>query len=191
MADRPTENPNVDPETLALLHKVGVERHDLGERLARHEYQALKRELTIGTPFQLQVSLAGRSGAVVPAPELTMNSEILAKLPTLPVPLGRIAWVRRPEDLPVSGILIGQEPPSALSQLLLPLLTEHHRQPFARLVFLCRTLTPVHVLARYGFLCECIGNAELTDVARMMEGRFGLDQIRDLKSGELLWGAQS
>ncbi len=193
MAAGPNDLAGVDPDALRVLRRAGLERQDLAQRLARFEFQSLRRELSSASVFDLQVDVATRKADPVPEqaePEMSMPAELLAGLPQLPVPLGRIAWTKRPEDLQVAGILIdvaGDD--AALSSALLSLLTEHHRNPFARIVFLCRTLDPVHVLGRYGFLCHQVGRADPASIGALMQRRYGIQQIRSLDSGRKLWSA--
>lgn len=183
----------LDQTTLDLLRRAGIERQELGERLARHEFQTLRRELTSDVPFALAVELPGpphwphKAQPAETLPEFHADVSTFSVLPKLPVPLGRIAWVGQPEDLPVTGILIPELDETLLAVLLLALLTEHHRQPFARLLFLCRDLTPVHFLGRYGFISHDIGCAEVSDIGDLFERRYGLQQIRSIESGAKIW----
>lgn len=189
MARRSQPEATMSPEALGLLREAGLERDALGERLARYEFQALRRELETGDPFEVRVEITPLSDAprAPRSPDLALDADVLARLPVLPVPLGRIAWVHRPTDLPVSGIYVRDMAGRDLCKALVPLLTEHHRAPFARLVFLCQSLVPVHVLGRYGFLCHHIGDTVLPDIAGVFSPRYGMAQIRDLEGGAKLW----
>ncbi|CUH82686.1 hypothetical protein [Tropicibacter naphthalenivorans] len=175
-----TDRPNT--EMLALLRQAGVERDAMGRRLSRYEFQALRDELRLPDVFGFNADLGEALGQVRwPA------KANISRLPALPVPLGRIAWAKRAEDLPVVGILVEELPDAALAEALLALLTEHHRAPFARLLFLCRTLRPVHVLARYGLLCEAVGHAPLPVVAASLALRYQVGEVRALTDGKRLW----
>ena len=190
MNDTPQTEPDLDAASLELLRRAGVERQDLGERLARHEFRAIQRELSSEHPFSLRVDLNPSSiGAFdgLTLPEALADPEAFASLPSLPVPLGRIAWVGRPQDLPVAGILVPHMPERPLADMFLSLLTEHHRTPFARLVFLCRDLTPVHCLGRYGFISHDVGDVTVPVIGGIMKRRYGMSQIRALDSGRKLW----
>lgn len=191
MADL-SKTSTLDAETLALLRRTGIERDEIGERLARHEYLALRRELQSPGAFSFQVDLGASSPpsaglSDLQQPELDFDPALLATLPELPVPLGRIAWVKRPEVLPVTGVLIEQTDFDTLSQALLSLLAEHHQKPFARLVFLCRGLEPVHVLGRYGFIAHHVSQAELDQLGPILARRYGMSQIWSLQSGQRSW----
>lgn len=193
MTDTSDTDLGLDSATLDLLRRAGIERQELGERLARHEFQALRHELSEEDPFSLRVELGGVPHVPDPRdpaetlPEFHADESTMRLLPKLPVPLGRIAWTGRPQDLPVTGILVGPLEERRLADLLLALLTEHHRTPFARLVFLCRDLAPVHVLGRYGLISHDIGEAPLEYVAAMMTWRYGMVQVRALEDGQKLW----
>lgn len=187
----PETDSEVDSVSLMILQRYGIERHDLGERLARHEFQIFRSEILGKDPFALEIELE-MQGDPDPSdvlPELLPGYRRPVGQPALPVPLGRIAWVKRPEDLPVAGIWIEAMPGPALARLLLALLTEHHRKPFARLVFLCRELSPIHVLGRYGFICHHIAELSPARVATVMAARYGMAQIRTLDGGRKLWVA--
>lgn len=186
---KPIAEASLSPEALGLLRAAGLERDALGERLARYEFQALRQELETGDPFAVRVEIEPLTDMPVAtrSPDLGLLPAEVAGLPKLPVPLGRIAWTHRSADLPVSGILIGHMAGPDLSAALVPLLTEHHRAPFARLVFLCRSLTPVHVLGRYGFLCHHIGETLLPEIGALCAARYGMGQIRDAMDGTKLW----
>ena len=183
MADTPTES-----ETLQLLRQAGLEREDLGDRLARHEYKAMKAELLGGKAMSFQIELSPTHPPPYdhPVPEYALEADQMSDLPTLPVPLGRIAWIRRPEDLPVTGILIEDLEARLIEQALLPLMAEHHRTPFSRLLFLCRSLAPVPLLARYGFLCHHVANQSVEAIGRVMHARHNMTQVRQLQNGEKL-----
>ncbi|MBP0483089.1 hypothetical protein [Sagittula salina] len=181
-----------DTDALILLRQAGRERQELGRRLARYEFEALKRDLSDPGAFDLRLEFGDvRPGRLLLDPDLDTAPQTLDALPRLPVPLGRVAWADHPEDLPVTGILIGDLRPPVLASGLLALLTEHHQQPFARLLFLCRTLAPVHVLGRYGFICACIGDAPVDGVGITLGLRHGLHQIRTLDEGALLWSSET
>lgn len=187
---------SLDATALDLLRRVGIERQDLGQRLARHEFQALRQELTSPDPFALRVELGGpahtpdSNDPAETVPEFYADESAFGVLPVLPVPLGRIAWFGRPQDLPVTGIAIPLLDGQDLADQLLSLLTEHHRTAFSRLVFLCRDLSPVHLLGRYGFIVHDIGHAELDDIGALMFRRYGMRQIRGLDGGRKLWEEQ-
>ena len=108
-------------------------------------------------------------------------------MPVLNVTLGRTAWVRAPEDLPVVGIFVPAGEPAALARALSGLITAHYTAPFARFVFLCQELRPVPLLGRYQFTVEHLGKITPNAAARRLNLRFGVVEIRDLMSGGLLW----
>lgn len=179
----------LDADALALLQRAGIERDEIGERLARYEYLALRAELRSPDSFVFHIALSGadqqpdRAGHFQ-IPEMEFDDDLLRTLPRLPVPLGRIAWVKRPESLPVTGILVEPMRRRDLAASLLSLLSEHHHKPFARLVFLCRTLEPVHVLGRYGFICHHVPDTALDRMTRVFSRRYGMSQVWSLQSGK-------
>ena len=99
----PDANSEIDSVSLMILQRYGIERHDLGERLARHEFQIFRGEILGKNPFALDIELGPRGGGVLAdvLPELLPGYRRPLGQPALPVPLGRIAWVKRPEDLPL------------------------------------------------------------------------------------------
>lgn len=189
MREDPGNGISPDTETLMLLRQAGIERDELGERLARHEFAALDRELANSTTFDIHIDLEpeDQADSAPVHPETRLRSDLIIGLPSLPVPLGRIAWVKRPEELPVAGILIPDMTSQNLCDALRPLLTEHHRHPFARLLFLCHSLRPVHVLGRYGFSCIFMADTPVADLGPALQAKFGMGQVRDLVSGQKVW----
>jgi hypothetical protein len=176
MADQSKTAANLD-----LLQSMTRERNEHAIRLARFEFQAMIKELLTGTAF------ASTSGAATkqPVPDFPFPSQT-AGLPQLKAPLGRVAWHTDPSSLPVIGVLIedrGQSTRESLNALL----HELHATPFARIVFVTRDLGTVPYFDRYGFAVICIGSSPVSDAGRLLLRRFGVQQIRDLKSGKTIW----
>ncbi len=183
----PFESGDQNAETLRLLRQVGNSRDELGEKLARHEFLSLQRELRSEHAFRLDIDFGT---AVVEAPGSNPDLSISKKgLPILPVPLGSIAWVANASSMPVIGILVEDAPNQELAGRLLGLLSEHHRAPFAKLFFICRDYTPVPLLGRYGFACHVSEEQNLDLVGRGLHKRFGVQQIRSLRTQAQIWSA--
>ena len=137
-----TPKPNDTSESLRLLQKTGLENAELRERGARLEFQAMQYELASGQAFTLNVEFPSRKP--VPAPSVSNISAVtraLAEnphLPALDIPLGRIAFSRVAETLPVIAMLCPDIDSKSLAAYFLDMLEEHHRKPFAKLLFVCK-----------------------------------------------------
>ena len=181
----PFANPDENSEALRLLRKVGNHRDEIGERLARHEFMALQRELRSGLAFNFEIDLGGAPVAIHGEQS---DGEVFKKgLPVLPVPLGRIAWVSNATSMPVIGILLETVSDQELASQLLGLLSEHHRAPFAKLLFIARDFKAIPLLGRYGFAYHVTTDQNLDHVGRGLNKRFGMQQIRSLQTQAQLW----
>ena len=171
---------------LGLLRKLSDQAASRGPRLAQLEFESLCREIEAGGWQQLVLSFhrpkAGK-GALLSAPP------IVAAAPALQVPLGRIAWAPQPERLPVVAIDVPALPAGDLAAQLLLLLSEHHRKPFMRIVFLCETTAPLALLGRYGFAVICRGGTPAIDIAQAEAARLDLSELRRLSDASVLWRA--
>jgi hypothetical protein len=172
--------------SLGLLRKLSDQAASRGPRLAQLEFESLCREFAAGG-WQHLILAFDRPGAR-PAALLTAMP-VEAEAPPLQVPLGRIAWVPQPERLPVVAIDVPDLPASELAKQLLLLLSEHHRKPFMRMVFLCETPAPLALLGRYGFAVICRGNTSALTVAQAEATRLDLAELRRLSDAALLWRA--
>lgn len=154
-----------------------------GPRLARLEFEALQADLL--TPGSLS---APQLGLAAPAPGRFLTVAPPPAVPhALTVPLGRIAWVPRPEALPVIAIDIPALNEAEMAAALLRLLSEHHRAPFARFLFLSATPAPLPLLGRYGLAALCRGETPCATVAMAEEARFALSEARSLIDAAVLW----
>lgn len=171
---------------LGLLRKLSDQATSRGPRLAQLEFESLCREIEAGGWQQLVLAfdrpMAGK-GALLSAPPIE------AAAPALQVPLGRIAWAPQPERLPVVAIDVPALPAGDLAAQLLLLLSEHHRKPFMRLVFLCETTAPLALLGRYGFAVICRGSTPAIDIAQAEAARLDLAELRLLSDATVLWRA--
>ena len=175
-----------DQPALGLLRKLSDQAASRGPRLAQLEFESFCREIEAGGWHQLVLSF-DRSGAGKGA--LLTAPSVEAAAPGLQVPLGRIAWAPQPEHLPVVAIDVPAMPPADLAAQLLLLLSEHHRKPFMRLVFLCQTTAPLALLGRYGFAVICRGSTPAIDIAMAEAARLGLSELRRLSDAAVLWRA--
>ncbi len=177
--------PQAQP-ALGLLRKLSDQAASRGPRMAQLEFESLCREIEAGGWQQLVLAfdrpVAGK-GALLAAPP------IKAAAPVLQVPLGRIAWAPQPERLPVVAIDVPALSAGDLALQLLLLLSEHHRKPFIRLVFLCETTAPLALLGRYGFAVICRGGTPAIDIARAETARLDLSELRRLSDAAVLWRA--
>jgi len=171
---------------LGLLRKLTEQAANRGPRLAQLEFESLCREIEAGGWQQLVLAFdrpgVGK-GTLLSAPQIE------ASAPPLRVPLGRIAWAPQPEQLPVVAIDVPALPAADLAAQLLLLLSEHHRKPFMRLVFLCETAVPLALLGRYGFAVICRGETPAIDIARAEATRLELSELRQLSDAAVLWRA--
>lgn len=175
-----------DDASAALLRRALDEAAGLGQRLARLEFESLCRELESGQGLELRVSFGlqrSLSGAGLAVP--VAAGETPAR--PLQVPLGRISWSPAPLDLPVVAIDVPGLPARPLAAALLSLLSEHHRKPFARLLFLTETLAPLPLLGRYGLAVLCRGAVPAVEVAMVEERRFAISELRSLQDAAVLW----
>ncbi|MEO8243312.1 MAG: hypothetical protein ABI832_13470 [bacterium] len=172
--------------SLGVLRKLTEQAANRGPRLAQLEFESLLREIEAGGWQQLVLAFdrpnVGKGALLTPPP-------ILAASPVLQVPLGRIAWVPQPEHLPVVAIDVPALPAGDLTAQLLLLLSEHHRKPFMRLVFLSETTAPLALLGRYGFAVICRGDTPAIDIAQAEAARLKLSELRRLSDAAVLWRA--
>ena len=68
------------------------------------------------------------------------------------------------------------------------LLTEHHHRPFARPIFLCRSLGLLPILGRAGLAVRQMLGTDAEEFAAAAL-RHGITQVRALADGRLLWSA--
>lgn len=171
---------------LGLLRKLSDQAAIRGPRLAQLEFESFCREIEAGG-WQELVLAFDRPG--VGQGTLRAAPPIAVAAPALQVPLGRIAWAPQPDRLPVVAIDVPALPAKDLASQLLLLLSEHHRKPFIRLVFLCETTAPLALLGRYGFAVICRGDTPAIDIAKAEAGRLDLSELRRLSDAAVLWRA--
>jgi hypothetical protein len=170
----------------ATLRQLARDNQEMGSRLAHLEFQAMIRELRNPNLFDLRLDFPNDPGPWLDSPMLTEDPSS-QRMPQLNVTLGKIAWVYDPASLPVIAIFVPDTDSLKLRETLEALLTAHHTHPFARFVFLCESLRPVPFLGRFELTYEHLGKLVPVDVARRLRLRFGVQQIRNLVSGQLLW----
>ena len=112
----------------------------------------------------------------------------LMALDQIPVPLGQIASPPRGPALPAIGILVPEVFDAAALAGLSSLLTEHHHRPFARPIFLCRSLGLLPILGRAGLAVRQMLGTDAEEFAAAAL-RHGITQVRALADGRLLWSA--
>jgi hypothetical protein len=168
------------------VQQLEEENSALRQKLARHEFRQLERELTSARPFRLDV-LTTSDPRPEPPPEPPTIPEIEdAMLPRLPVPMGTAFASTPGDDLPVIAVHDDGLTGSRLAAALLGLFKTQYRAPFARLIFLCSGHEAVPLLARYGFIVEVIGRRPPAEVMGRLHGRYGASEIRSLGTGALI-----
>jgi hypothetical protein len=173
-----TEMRQSDP----TVQRLADENEALREKLARHEFRQLERELTGPDPFRLDVRVGD-----VPVPNAVSWPAVENPLlPRLPVPLGTIQREDVLRTLPVIAVHDGGLTGKRLAAALLGLMKTQYRDPFARLVFLCTGLEAVPFLGRYGFLAEHVGPTDPADTLVRLHRRYGVQQIRSLETGSVI-----
>lgn len=161
------------------------------QRLAKIEFQNMLFELTTGDVGGGKLTTPARAAATVPD-RAQGRIPGFAQGPQMPrqplnVPLGRIAWAEAPGALPVIGIFCPAETKGTLADNLLNLLSEHHRKPFSRLLFICESLLLLPFLGRYGFAYHHLNGVGTNLVFTMLRQRYDLQQVRHLEDGMLIW----
>jgi hypothetical protein len=156
-------------------------------RLAQHEFRAMLDEILSGVAFETNVSFGKRPLRTHAPPPPVIRANPPVGVAALPPPLGLIAPDIKQADLVTAAILIGDEPPAKLGAQLLDFMTEHNFRPFLRPVFLCETMVPIPLLARYGFCCLPLAGGDPVAVVQSIAPRFGIAQLRALSDGRLIW----
>jgi hypothetical protein len=166
---------------LAVLKRNEV----LARRLADYEHQSMRIELLSGRAFDVPRLRKGgpMSGAL-------QTGTVPANAAPIQAPLARIAAHWDPESLPCVGVVM-EGADVASVQALLGLAGELNAGAFARILFLVRCLTLIPLLSRYGFACQSVGTASVGEIGASVAPRYGLDQVRDLQSGDVLWQSKS
>jgi len=180
---------NTSAPAPSVLRRLARDNREMGRRLARHEFRVMSAELKNPNLFELSIDFGSVDPGTVLAAKTISDDPIAAIMPRLNVTLGRIAWVETPADLPVMGLFVPDAPARMLTAALIEFMTSHHAAPFVRPVFLCQTLRPIPFLGRYGFTYDVLGDAPLESAAERLRLRYGMQQIRDLVSGDLLTSA--
>ena len=178
-----------DAATLGRLRRLARENKQMGPRLAQLEYREMHRELQNPALFDLSIDFDFAPGPDAPRMPSVLDDPASAHLPALNVPLGRIAWMDEPGRLPAIGIYLADNDPEGIRTAFADLMNAHHARPFARLVFLCQGFRMMPFLGRFGFAFDHVGDQPVDTVAPRLHKRFGLIQIRDLASSQLLWQA--
>lgn len=178
MAERGDNFTDIDPVRLVMR-----ERDDFARRLAAYEYGAMRDVLLSGHAFDLP-----RLGGARRLPGMLCPGHAPAELAALQVPLSRVAVHHDPAGLPAFGVVMDDAGPASVGALT-ELIRELHMAAFARILFLPRCLTLVPFLSRFGFACECVGDAPADQIGSQLARRYGLSQIRDLRTGEVVWAS--
>lgn len=164
------------------LDRLDQENAALRQKLARHEFRQMIRELSSPAPFKLDVTSAVEPlGAGVTIPALGH-----ANLAPLPVPMGSIHTPGPERELPAIGVhddgLTGRE----LATALMGLMKTQYSKPIARLLFLCSGFEAVPFLGRYGFACEQVTGAPVGEMLPRLHQRYGIRQVRSLGTGAVV-----
>lgn len=164
----------------------------LRQRLAEMEFRAARYELALHSfdtrpPDASPTESQGSVGILQSDFERELLEMEALGLPQLAVSIGALAASERPEELPAIGILVTADIGEGLEISLLRLLEEHHNKPFARLLFLCQRLDVLPFLGRYGFAyCEVTNPPDPNELA-VIARKFGIEQVRHLSDGSLVW----
>ena len=178
---------NPDIPAPMLLTRLARDNRQMGIRLAQLEFREMRTELDNPSLFDLKIDFPGESRPHTPPFASALDEQILRRLPVLNVPLGKIAWIQEPEALPAIAILCRDIDHRILAKALLDLMQAHHARPFARLVFVCASLRPIPFLGRYGFAYEYLGDQNIASAGHRLAARYGIDEVRDLVDGEVIW----
>ncbi len=178
--------PDHFPVTPAIVRKLLRDNQDLGRKLAQHEYNTLTAELGSANVFDLSIDFPNDPAPDIDLPGLDSAVE-LAQLPRLDIPLGTVAWHHAPETLPIVGIFCPDAKPDDIRAGLGALVAIHHSKPFARFLFLCESLRLVPLLGRYEFAYEFLGTRTPFEFGERLNHRFGMTEIRDLVTSQLIW----
>jgi hypothetical protein len=106
-------------------------------------------------------------------------------LPPMNVPLGQIAWTDN--ELPVLGIHLGEITGIDLKHAMLSLLSEHHRKPFCKFIFLCQNLNILPFLGRYQFAYQYKQQEWLSSDYIHLKHRYAMKQVRNIADGKTIW----
>lgn len=173
-----------------LLRRMGTDLAEARARLARFEFEAMLRDLRGPDPFGAPARFGARPGhRAGGGPAAARKHETASAPPPLQVPLGSIAWSSDATRLAVLGVHCPDLPDAVLAAALTTVLGQHHRRPFARLVFVCDSFRPVVFLGRYGFATHVLGGESVADAGPWLARRFAISQIRALENAALLWTA--
>jgi hypothetical protein len=172
---------------LPVVRRLARDNYQMGTRLAQFEFREMQAELDNPALFDLKIDFPDQSDSF--APDLTTLAlpPMSRRLPILRVSLGKTAWAEDPEALPSLGMYVPDLPGDHLRAGLRGFFVAHHARPFCRPVFICETMRPVPFLGRYGFVCEYLGRHRLEIFTERIHQRFGINQLRALTTGELLW----
>ena len=164
------------------LNNLERENSDLRQRLARHEFRQMERELRSDTPFALEIH---GEGPAVPGDAIVPDAADLP-LPRLSVPMGTIHGAEPASALPVICVYDDGLTGVRLAAALMGLMNTQYRAPFARLVFISASFEAVPFLTRYGFAVEHIGRTKPETVMERLHRRYGAGQIRSLDRGTMI-----
>lgn len=171
-----------DPPTIPDARAVTAMR----QKIATMEFRALVGELEAIAAGQIVLPHSTASLGTLP---VAAESDALAAagLPQLPLRLGSIALDDGADGLPKLAILLpaGQDKTTALA--LIRLFGQHNLAPVGRMVFLCPSPAFLPLFSRFGFSIHLTRG--WTDDLDWLAARFGLDEVRQLTDGAVLWRA--
>lgn len=154
------------------------------QRIATMEFRALTGELEAIAAGQITLPQSPVSIGTVP---FRAEAETLAAagLPQLPLRLGSIAVDDGAEALPKLAIAVpaGQVETSALA--FIHLFSQQNLAPVGRLLFLCESPEFLPLLRRFQFSVHL--TRSWPEDLEWLVARFGLDEVRNLSDGAVLW----
>jgi hypothetical protein len=156
-----------------------------GQDLAKLSYLALAAQIRDGS-FYYQHMEGVQKQPPQPAYQNLIPFKHETNAAPLNLPLGQIAYSETEALLPRVGILVRDVGASELARPLLALLSEHHRSPFGKILFLLESLELAPFLGRYGFAIHHTAKAEISTFSARWSAEYGIGEIRCLLSGEAL-----
>lgn len=170
------------------LQRLARHSREQEARLASWEFKAMLRQIHEGTYLYQPRSLTQGTSA-----ETYQILNLKVRIPARPldVPLGHIARSDDTSALGVVGIVVTHDMKAALQAALASLFSEHHKKPFAKLVFLTDMLSILPFLGQYGFAYWYQKQSFSNEIFETLHQRYALVKVMSLTSGEVLWAAES
>lgn len=164
------------------LNRLDQENAALRQKLARHEFRQMLRELSGPDPFDLDIV----TDAEPLATQIVIPAMGDANLSPLPVPMGSIYAPGAERDLPAIGVHDDGLTGARLAAALTGLMKTQYSKPIARLLFLCSSFEAGPFLGRYGFASEHVATGSLEGILPRLNQRYGIRQIRSLATGAII-----